>query len=275
MVDFNRYLKSFEKARLSEMVCRRCWAHSKSASGIDAFCNFCEQYIGTSGYGSLHNPEAEAVFLRLQGAANRGLKPGDFAALDALLKSNSDPRVLYVAGVFYALLSDSLYRSRDYRIPGFMEENSSNIRASLDCSARSKALFYGAIALAGREPFPSDDSVELLFMEFLCWIRLKRIADASRALMQLHKLLKGGRTLDYADMVFSVESGAADADVRLGRLLSINEPNALYYLAKRLAKGKRIGEAQAVLGRLGRKANVPIAQQLMNAVKEAQDASRI
>jgi hypothetical protein len=275
MADFKKYLRAFENARLSEVVCRHCWAQAKSASAVDSVCNFCEQYVGASGYVSVHDPEAEAVFLRLQKALGRGISDDDLVALDALLKTSSDPQVLYVSGIFYSLLSDSLYSRRDYGLSGFMEENSSNIKASLVHSARSKELFYGAIALAGSEPSSGAEAEGLLFMEFLCWIRLKRIADASRVLDRLRKLAKEGKVLNYAEMVFSVESGAKDADARLSKLLSGNEANSFYYLAKHLAKENRFGEALAVLAQLGRKANMQMAAQLANSIKEAQEASSV
>ncbi len=274
MPDFGRYLRSFENAKFSEVVCKHCWTHAKSASAVDAVCNFCEQHVSASAY-ALHNPEAEAIFLKLQSAAARGLRADDLGALDALLKGCSDPQVLYISGIFYSILSDSLYLCRNYALPGFMEENSGNIKASLGYSARSKELFYGAIALSGTEPASGAEAESLLFMEFLCWIKLGRLADASRVLETLHKLAKDEKALDYSDMVFSVESGAKDADARLAKLLSGNEANAFYYLAKRLAKGKRFGEALSVLARLGRKVNVQMAPQLASSIRAAQEASRV
>ena len=181
MPDFGRYLRSFENAKFSEVVCKHCWTHAKSASAVDAVCNFCEQHVSASAY-ALHNPEAEAIFLKLQSAAARGLRADDLGALDALSRDAQIRRSsLHLCKILLDSL-DSLYLCRNYALPGFMEENSGNIKASLGYSARSKELFYGAIALSGTEPASGAEAESLLFMEFLCWIKLGRLADASRVL---------------------------------------------------------------------------------------------
>lgn len=274
MADFKKYLKSFEKARLSDMVCRYCWSKTKSATGVDAICNFCEQYVSTSS--SLRNAAAEPIFFKLQEAMKSDPASADLGALDGLLKVNSDPRVFYVSGIFHKRISDSLYRSRDYNIPGFMEANSEKIGSSLAHAAKSKEMFYKAIAAAGdREIATGDDAEELLFIKFMSRIGLGRIADASKVLSQLRVIAKRKKVLDYAEMVLSVESGAADADAKLDALLSGDEVNALYYLAKHLARGKKLGEALSVLDALGKRATLPMALQLENTIKDVQEASRV
>ena len=147
-------------------------------------------------------------------------------------------------------------------------------RAAINASSDSVSTVRSR-ERAGTEPASGAEAESLLFMEFLCWIKLGRLADASRVLETLHKLAKDEKALDYSDMVFSVESGAKDADARLAKLLSGNEANAFYYLAKRLAKGKRFGEALSVLARLGRKVNVQMAPQLASSIRAAQEASRV
>jgi hypothetical protein len=274
MIDYKKYLKVLKGTKFSELVCTHCGAATKSPKGKKAICNFCEQETGSekelrAGAGFLEE------FQRMHTALADSKGKGAFANIEKLLEESSDPEAFYVSATFYLLASEQRYRSRDYSLPGFMEENYDNIRGSLDLTSKWKEHLYRAAALAGLAPEAGAQNRELLYLRFISEVKLHRLADASLALVLLMELDGKDPLLGYASMVYGVRARTKDAELRLAAELETKEANAYYYLAEHLARNGRLAEAEEVLVQLESKADVRMSAHLLGTIRNVRDASRM
>ncbi len=278
--NYSVYLKNANLG-FSDLSCSHCGAPVLSLRKKEAVCHFCEGYATTTREELLHENEVlySGLFkvhdLIMAGATDEAQRALD-AAIPAIPDSEIAP--LYGAANIYALLSDYKYYALDYNGKGFMEENSKNIYASLDLTARSKLLLYRALKkVQAADGSASDES--LLYLEFISYIKLKRIADAKKTLYKFKDLKAAGFQYEYAQMVYAVIEEDANASKCLKLMLDKNVPSAFYYLAKYIAKttkkAKERSEARSILTELMKKCYMPSAAFLLRKIEEAQEETKL
>ena len=272
MISHKKYLRALRNAKFSELRCTHCSAETRSPNGKKGICNFCEQTVGAEAPGLRVRGGFEEEFQRMHAESAKGLGRDDFTGLEKLLETNSNPEAFYVSALFYLFSSDLAYRSRNYALPGFMEENYANIQGSMDLTSKCKECFYAAAA--GSAPSGAQ-SGEALYIKFLSEVKLNRLADASTTLGRLAATNGKDPLLDYASMAYGVRARTKDAEARLAKALKTEEPNAFYYLAEHLARNGRLAAASEVLVQLGQKADVRMSAHLLSTIREVQDASRM
>ena len=194
------------------------------------------------------------------------------SGLEKLLEGNDDPEAFYVSALLCLRFSDLAYLDRNYALPGFMEENSAKIGASMALASKGKDYLCRAAAIAGEA---AAQKRETLYIKFMSEIRLRRPADASRTLEQFAGTDSNDVLANYARMVYAVSAGTKSAERLLAAALKANEPNAFYYLAEHLARKGRLAEAVGVLAELGQKADVRISAGLLGRIRDAQAASKV
>lgn len=281
MLDYKRYLKSLSSTGILALTCPHCGASTKSAEGRGSFCNFCEQYINVSDEEVQKEMSAEIAFTEIHAATREEKWDAAQKKITTLLQGSTDPRLFYISALFYLYLSDVKYRERDYTLHGFMEQNANNITASLDLTSKCKECFYRSVRLVKNDLDRNElDSNALIdagfaFTKFMSEIKLHRFVDARKTLKMLHGPSVQSLLADYADMVYQVETNGKDVEASLEKMLSAMDINSFYYLAKALAKQKKLDEAEQVLNLLKDKANISMARELMNRIKSAQEASKM
>lgn len=275
MLDYNKYISGINGSDIFELTCPHCGAVTHSAKGKSVFCNFCEQYINITDAAITKEAGAEVAFAQISGSLSAGRYEDAENRVAQLVKGTEDPKLNYMSAISYLYLSDARYHDRDYNLRGFMEKNADNVRESLELISKSKEHFYKAIKLV-RYELDRDVMVDesTLFIKFISEIRLKRFVDSSKTLRLLRG--SGAQSLigEYADMVYYVEADRVVAEEVLPSLLSRNEINAFYYLAKHLATKKRLDEAEKVLKWLSGITNMMMAQELLRKIHSAQEASK-
>lgn len=269
---YSGYLSQLKSLQYRDLSCGTCAFTTKSPNGSDAFCNFCESY--TSAILPPKIPlEARPVLEKIHSLMGDNRLDEAASALEILLKDSKNPTLFYVAANFYLNFSDITYYSRNYNIMGFMEENAISIRKSLDLTAKWKECLYKSIRLVkGQAAEISTAGESLLFIKFMSEIRLSRFVDSGRTLKSLAQYGLGDLTVTYANMVYGVEAGK-DPSQYFNAFLSRQEPNAYYYLAKYLAKSKRLDEAESVLSKLSSKAKVRMLPSLLNKIVSSERAA--
>ncbi len=274
MLNYKKYLGGIKKTDVLELTCPHCGMPTRSLKGKDAFCNFCEQYINISEAEIVKETGVELPFSEVSNAISAGMFEEAEKKLAALRKGKADPLLMYMSGLSYLCFSDAKYHETNYRLRGFMEQNSANIRKGLDLASTSKECFYKAIKVI-RYGIERDVTVEgsMLFIKFMSEIRLKRFVDAERTLALLHGSGVKGELSAYADMVYNVEAQRPIAEQVLQIMLPKGEINSFYYLAKHLAQKGRLEESRSVMMWLNGMADVFLAKELSIKIESALKAS--
>lgn len=276
MLDGKKYLRQLMGLKPAALSCPHCGTKTLSASGRSAFCNFCEQYIEILAAEAQGDKRAEAAFAAVQAPMSAGKWDDALKNADQLLKNNSDPRQLYLLALFYLRLSSIKYHKTDYALRGFMEANADNIRSSLDLTMKWKECFFKAIKIVGDELGKNlQIDAELVFIKFMSEIKLQRLVDSFKTLRALQTLDKKGNLMSYALIVYNVEARTKEEEESLAKMLAKNEVNAFYYLAKHLAKQKRLEEANKILQKLSETTDIFMVQDLLSKVRATQEASKM
>jgi endogenous inhibitor of DNA gyrase (YacG/DUF329 family) len=276
MLNAAKYAKALDKYARKSVECPHCGMQTAVSDNAYSFCNFCEQRIDLGKSIPEHEKKARDAFAPVASGFKANDTDAALAAADRLLKGNTDPEQLYLLGLFYSAASWAKYNDRDYALRGFMEPNAARIRSGLELSAKAKECFYKAIKLAGDAQ--ADNAAadgQLLFIRFMGCMRLRRKADAMRALQELRRADRQNALIGYAYAVYAVETGARNADKALIDMLEGGEPNSFYYLARYLALRKRLKEAAALLERLESVASLPAARELAYGIRQAQQAAEV
>ena len=252
-------LQSLRGLSATARACRFCGADTVSGAGA-SFCVSCELQQG-SGAGS-GTEDASAGM----NAIYRDAVLGKTAGLDSFAREKRQqelqPEILYGIGVLYSHASSHTYRDRNYSRSGFMEENSGNVYASLDLASRSKEFLFKALYSAEHGEGSEGDR---LYMRFIANVRLGRLTYAGRILEALPASAIDARR--YAGMVYSVETRSGDSRKRILEAMRSGEPNAYYYLARRLAQLKRFNDAIYILKQLTGALNMPMAGYLLGDLR--------
>ena len=275
MLDGKKYLELLTDAKLLVQTCPRCGSDTHFISGGDFFCNLCEQRNDPTNQEPV-NETARTSFAAVLTPMGKGDLDGALKSAEQMLKNNLDPTQLYLLGVFYRYLSDTRYYQKDYNIKGFMEANADNTRTSLDLTARWKECFYKATRIVDSEINKNlQVDADLILMKFLAEIRLRRFVDAANSLRRLQNMDKHGLIADYALLVYSVEKPTKQAEASVAKSIARNNLNAYYYLAKHLAREKKLQEAADLLDKLNRITEIPLVEDLLNRVRSTQEASKV
>ncbi len=271
MIDGGKYLRLLSKFQPAARRCLHCASTTYSINGKPSFCNFCEQYTGS---GVEQAAETPFSAVRSQIDAN-GWDAAEKTA-SQLIKGNKDPEQLYLIGVFYHELSTIRFQSRDYNQMGFMEKNAVNIRDSLDLTMKWKECFFKVIKIVGDE-LQGNVQVdpELVFIKLVSELRLRRFVEAAATLKVLQNLDKHGILIGYAQLAYNVERNTKQAEASLASMLPQSEINTYYYLAKYLAKNKKLREAELLIELLGKTSEVLSSRELLYKIRLAQEASKM
>ena len=264
------YLTKLAAAKPAALTCPHCGARTISTSGKETFCNFCELYvnIGTAG--------AELLFTDIHAGTKAGDWDGSAKKIEQLLKTSTELELLYFSALFYKYFSGIKYNDRNYNLKGFMEANAENIGQSLELTSLSKKCFYKVSRLAGTSiKANAITDPNIFFIKFMSEIKLGRTVDAMRTLSALKFNFSQSPITRYARMVYGVETNSKEAEALLSDSIARGEMNASYYLAKYLAKHNRIDEAYALLQKLNRIVEIPMARELMVLVSSTRNASEV
>jgi hypothetical protein len=266
----------FARTQLLDLTCPHCGSDTKFIGGKDAFCNFCERYISAQETNFQKEGGLELPFIEVHSLIKQDEWYDAAKKVEMLLKQSSDPLFLYNSALFYYCFSNRKYHERDYTLHGFMEQNAKNISESLDLTSKWKECLFKAIRRINNEiknNSPVDQ--DLLFVKFMSEIKLNRLADSRKTLNVLHG--SGAQAIrdNYAFMVYSVENDEKGAEKSLDGMLSRGEVNAFYYLAKYLAKHRKINDADSILKFINKRANVLMAQELLYRIESTREASMV
>ncbi len=267
----DEYLQSLVKQCLDQIeavrkaygtACPYCGAFSMGVLPDETVCNFCESYfqkskVSADGTKNMATLNAEAI-------------KGETKAIDSFAdetKSKApNPLVFYGIGTLYWAASSSKYAGLNYALEDFMEQNSDNIRASLDLASKSKEYFYKALDVIQHVDH-AEDITSLVYTDILCNIKLGRMFQAHGALEQLNKIQTGGLARSYANMAYAVNAKSPDSIQFIRPLLNAGEPGAAYYAARMLAQKKEFDDAITILEALSTSINMPMSGYLLRSIK--------
>lgn len=245
--------------------CPYCGALSLGVLPNEAVCNFCETYFKRV------LGDSATVSEKKMAALNADAIKGETKSLDAyadeLKKQAPSPLTLYGLGNLYWVASSSKYTELNYALEGFMEQNSENIRTSLDTTSKSKEYLYKTLD-AIQHIEHAEDVTLLVYTSVLCNIRLGRLFHAHASLGELNKIQTGGLARSYANMAYAVSSKSRDALQFIRPLMNTGEPSAVYYFARTLAQKKEFDEASLILEALTNTVNMPMCSYLLRSIKE-------
>ncbi len=267
-MEYSGYLRLISRKRPVRLRCGSCASSVFIGNQAEGFCQLCESYVP--------HTEKSAETAKLAGIdALLDARELDKArlALDAAVSGSSDPSLLFGAAHLYRLISDYRYYDLDYSRPGFMEENSSNIYASLDMTSKSKEMFYKSLRLAG-EMAKTSPSEKLSYMNFISYMRLKRTFEAGKALSSM-KPSRNDRLLPYARMLYGIETERKDVRKEAIAMIGRGNVNAIYHLARCYVKEKRLTEAKRILEKLTLKVRMPDAVFLLHRIDRLLEETRL
>lgn len=248
MLNYKKYIGGIKKTEVLDINCPHCGMPTRSLKGTSVFCNFCEQYINISEAEIVKETGADLPFSEVSDAISSGRFEEAEKKLALFKKGKANPLLMYLSGLSYICLSDAKYYDTDYRLRGFMEQNSANIRKGLDLTSNWKECFYNAIKIV-KYGIERDVTIDgpMLFIKFMSEIRLKRFVDAEKTLTLLRGSGAKSELTAYADMVYNVEAHRPVAEQVLEGMLPTGELNSFYYVAKHLAQEGKLEEAALVL----------------------------
>jgi len=253
------YIYALSKAEYKTMQCPFCGGQT-AYKGKESFCTICESYLGPKTDGPSHSGSLTSV--------NADVLNGATDKLDGFLKANpkllSEPGMLYGVGTLYAIASSYKYHDLYYAREGFMEQNSSNVYASLSMVSRSKEFFYRT--LDSLEKLQGVDPVSL-YLEFITNMRLNRILDARAALNKMALMNKESAVLLYANMVYAVGTRSKSAMDHIETLAGNGEPNSFYYFARHQAQARKLEDAEAMLSVITEKFKMPMAAYMLQDLR--------
>lgn len=275
MLDGKKYLQLLSNAKFLVQTCRHCGSETHFISGGDFFCNFCEQHNDPALLQEVEQT-AQAAFAPVRDQWGKNNLDEAVKTADQLLKNNADPKQLYLLGLFYRYISTIKYYQKDYTLKGFMEANADSTLASLGLTSRWKECFFKEIKIVDGEIANNMQiELDLIFIKFISEIRLQRFADAASSLRRLQSMDRHGIVADYALLVYSVEKNTKQAEASVAKAIARDDINAYYYLAKCLAKQKKLEDAADLLEKLNDTTEITMVQELLIKINAAQEASKM
>ncbi len=275
----NKYLKDIKNMHFSELECDCCGSpvystHPDSGS----FCHFCEAFTTTL-KGQSPNPDAVVIF-----KAQSLMRAGNHSAAADTLEQLSKPddiQTLFGAGMVYWELSDAIYGAVNYTLPGFMEKNAlqrndefdKNKYNAMHLLSKSKSLLFELLYNAKHEGTNVLPSVQ--YLVFAAQMKLHRRLDAEQSLKIMLSASKDSLTSHYSSMVYHVDTEGEKADTYINSVSSVNEINALFYLARNLIKKHNVPEARKVLESLVSMVYMPKALTLLGKIQDLEDKIRL
>lgn len=262
------------------LTCRSCGSSSDTVDEQDeTFCNFCEGYVDQDGITALHStPLLEKSVLAMGIAARNGHWLQGMPYADALA-ATKDPFLLYGAAHFYRFFSDFTYYDVNYNQGGFMYSNAEkrsdelqkNKYNAMALISKSKECLFKAL----KQISLISPNANLLYLKFMCNIRLKRYSQASIALSGLGTFKDSGSLFKYATMVISNETAKSGSKTAfLPDLNTISgSSNFFYYASKHLAKSGNLEDSIKILTLLTNKIYMPLASSYNRKVIDVSSAS--
>lgn len=241
----------------SELACGYCGSITYAISSKDTICHFCEAYVNTAEE-AIKADETYAKLSVIQKLISSSSFEDALKATDALSSKATDLRVLFGSFAIYAAASDARYYDRDYNRSGFMEENSSNVYASLDLVSKEKESAFKFLRLSAEKQKSSPDRI-IEYLRFITNVRLKRRLYAKRSLDLLESSGTVILSLQYARMVYAVEYSSGNPESLLSPMLIRGSPNSYYYLSRSLFRRGKYAEARMILQKLSEKIRMPMA----------------
>jgi hypothetical protein len=260
-------------------TCRCCGASSYTTSAQhETFCNFCEFYVNLEAMNAVQgSADAKKNLLGMNNAAQRGQWLQGVPYADALA-ATKDPFFLYGVSHFYRFFSDFTYYDVNYNLGGFMYSNADkrsdellkNKYNAMALISRSKEYLFKALKVISTAP--SD--AKLVYLKFMCNMKLKRYALAASNLTDLYGLDDAVTISKYAKMIFTIET--ASKIPILSKLPDINSAsgsaNFFYYVAKHIAKAGDLYTATAILNSVNDKIYMPMAVSYNRRITEVNSA---
>ncbi len=249
--------------------CTACGSEIAYGGKTVNFCHFCEAEAP-----QVHSPRTETPLADIQSLLDKGMLAEAAKETDAAVSNSTDPLLLFASAQIYRFISGVQYYDLNYSRKGFMEENSSNIYASLDSTAKYKELFYKSLAYSEGHDGNSIHDPDLAYLAFISYVRLKNLQKAGE---RLHSIVRSRRShlYRYAHMVYSIESKLPEGEREAEALILEGNVNASFYLAKAMTNRKDLTSAYTVLKLLVSNVRMPDAVFMMNKVSRLIEETRV
>ncbi|MEM0074518.1 MAG: hypothetical protein QW091_00435 [Candidatus Micrarchaeaceae archaeon] len=248
---------------LMKTTCTYCGAETFARSEHSA-CNFCELMPSDDTADKILLPSSETISKMQE--IHALIKSGDIdsaaAKTEQMANISTNPYVLYIAGRLYLRMSDIAYHGVNYNLKGFMEANAETREKGLRLEAKAREYFYKAIFAI--DTMHDVKSNTLLYVKFIALMRLGRYADAEKV---LHALSENTSASRYSAMVYETFTNSKNAIERIKANIP-KELNAFYYLAKYLAKNGKSNDAQTLLEKVMKIAELDMAFDLTEKIKQ-------
>ncbi len=236
-------------AQSRQMFCAYCGAQTP-ANGSEGICSNCESPV----YHTLDgvkdaSPTIIEVLNRINDCIARNEYDAAAAEYEKLITTNKDDADLfYVAGLFYIKYSNYEVSRINYKLPGFMEQNSAQRHKANDLTSKARLLFNRAVYISDVEVAKGNDQLRQTYIRFLCSIKLHKLREASGSVEKM-KTLGNNAMAAYAELVLMANLGNYDYVITHAQDL-INAQsfalNASFYLSFALFKKRRYGESEMI-----------------------------
>lgn len=249
--------------------CTLCGSEIAYGGKSSNFCHFCEAEAPQAHTQHIDNHLAEVQSLLGKGMISEAAKK-----TDAAVSNSTDPRLLFAAAQTYRFISGVQYYDLNYSRNGFMEENSSNIYAALDSTAKYKELFYKSLAYSEGHDGKNMHDPDLAYLAFISYVRLKNLHKAKERLASIARSRRS-HLYRYAHLVYSAESKLPEAEREAEALIMEGNVNASFYLAKAMLNRKDLASAYGVLKLLVSNVRMPDAAFMMDRVSRLIEETRV
>jgi hypothetical protein len=273
-MDVKPYVEIIRKtgSQARKLFCAYCGAQTPAGSA-EGLCSGCESPV----YYTLDEVRATSpAIIDVLGRINDAIAKNGYDAASAdyekLMAGNKDDaNLFYVAGLFYIKYSNYEVSRINYKLPGFMEQNSAQRHRANDLTSKARLLLNRAVYISDAAVAMGNDALRQTYIRFLCSIKLQKLREAKGSLEKIKGM--GDRTLaSYAELVLRTNAGEYDYVIGHAKeLISAQDfvPNAAFYLSAALFKKRMYGESEAVVKALDDQLATSNVRELLGEIARA------
>ncbi|MDE1869711.1 MAG: hypothetical protein KGH71_01855 [Candidatus Micrarchaeota archaeon] len=262
--------KLLDKAPPFQYQCYFCGSAVPSYNSQFGICQFCELYTDKTQKELMKSKPLSDALSGIQSAIASGDNEGAIKAFDSAFALTQGAGFLFAKAALHLLIADEEFAKRDYATPnGYMEENSVHSKSALSHFSSAKALLFKVIsscdAVLKTNPDPN-----LLYLKFLCEIRLGRVSSARKSLLVLKSNAKDLPLTPYAEMVYNSFVANKKQEPYLQKGISLGALPSFYYYAAFLSDKNNLGESKRVLLKILKYVQMRQASRLLSGIERVQ-----
>ncbi len=266
-MDIKKYTPLMDR-QMHTFACEYCGNEFNSYNSQASACPFCGIYSEKSS-AEFSEDEAFNSAKALNSAIIQGSEYDLEKSASKILSLKNIPQQIYSLAILYKRSSELEHSTKNYDIPGFMEENSEHEEKAIDLFSKAKGLLYDAIFACNRA-LATAANAEIYYVKFLAEIELENMHDAKGTLELLAKTSPRKEMLDYASMLYAIKMNQKDTIEHINSVIGNGDITGFYYLAKYLAANGKLEESKHILENLLNKENILVARLLIDKIKKAQ-----